>query len=336
MGAESSSNKPAEDRTRLVLSVVAPLFNEQDTVSELVRRVVQACRSLGVSFEFVVVNDGSTEETLPRLVALSRDTPELRVIALLRNFGHMPALSAGLSAARGDGVVVMDGDLQDPPELVPKLVAEWRAGADVVYGLRSERKEPIVRRAATAVFYWLLGLVSETKIPKQVGTFGLMDRRVVDVLNAMPETNRYFAGLRAWVGGKQSFVPYVREQRGKGESRVGFRGLCRLGRTALISFSKVPLRYASFFSLLCGFILFTIGVVAMAIRLFSNLAIPGWATYTTMIGMMGFVQSVVLAIISEYVAVIFDEVKGRPLFLIREEFAHGERQVPDEDSKRRE
>ena len=324
MAAESSSNKPAEDRPRPVLSVVAPLYNEQDTVSELVRRVVQACRALGVPFELVVVNDGSSDETLPRLVTLSRDTPELRIINLLRNFGHMPALSAGLCAAQGDAVVAMDGDLQDPPELIPKLVADWRAGADVVYGLRTGRREPILKKAATSAFYWLLGRVSETEIPKQVGTFGLMDRRVVDVLNGMPEIHRYFAGLRAWVGGKQSFVPYVREDRGKGRSRVGPRGLCRLARMALISFSKVPLRYASLFSLLCGFVLFAIGLFAIVVRLFSNLAIPGWATYTTMIGMMGFVQSIVLAMISEYIAVIFDEVKGRPLFLVREEFAHGE------------
>ena len=324
MVAESSANKCGEHRDRPVLSIVTPLYNEQDIVSELVRRVVQACRPLGVPFEFVVVNDGSTDETLPRLVALSQNTPELRIINLLRNFGHMPALSAGLSAAQGGGVIVMDGDLQDPPELIPKLVAEWRAGGDVVYGWRAERKEPMLKRAATSAFYWLLGLVSDTKIPKQVGTFGLMDRRVVDVLNAMPEIHRYFAGLRAWVGGKQSFVPYVREDRGKGDSRVGFRGLCRLARTALISFSKVPLRYASLLSLLCGFVLFSVGMYAIVVRLFSNLAIPGWATYTTMIGMMGFVQSIVLAMISEYVAVIFDEVKARPLFLVREEFAHGE------------
>jgi dolichol-phosphate mannosyltransferase len=307
-----------------VLSVVAPLYNEQDGASELAHRVVESCRPLGVPFEFLVVNDGSRDETLPRLIALSRELPEMRVINLLRNFGHMPALSAGMAMARGDAVVVMDGDLQDPPELIPKLVAVWRAGADVVYGLRTVRKEVLPKRMATAAFYWLLDLLAETKIPRQVGTFGLMDRRIADILINMPERTRYFAGLRAWVGGKQSFVQYERPERAHGQSRVGVVGLLRLARTALTSFSKAPLRCASLFSLFCGFVLLIIGTVAILIRLLSNLAIPGWATYTTLLGMIGFAQSVVLALIAEYVAVIFDEIKARPLFLVREEFAHGE------------
>lgn len=325
MAAEPNQIKPSESNIRPLLSVVVPLFNEAAVVSELVQRIRESCRALRVSFELVLVNDGSTDDTLPRLVRLSHDIPELRIINLHRNFGHMAALSAGLGVARGDAVIVMDGDLQDPPELIPKLFAEWRSGGfDIVYGLRTGRKEIWPIRVLTHVFYWLLAKISEANIPKDVGTFGLMDRRVVDVLNSLPEINRYFAGLRAWIGGRQSFVAYVREGRGHGKSRVGLRGLLRLARTALLSFSKVPLRYASILSLLCGLILFTIGTVAIFVRFFSNLAIPGWATYTTMIGMMGFVQSIVLAMIAEYVALIFDEVKARPLYLIREEFAHGQ------------
>jgi len=297
--------------TQPTLSIVIPLLDEEALVPELVGRVRESCRELGVPFEIVVVNDGSRDNTLGRLIEESRMVPELRVVDLFRNFGHMPALSAGVAAARGEAVVVMDGDLQDPPELIPQFVAEWRRGADVVYGLRTVRYESLLKRTAIRGFYFLLNRMAETKIPSQVGTFGLMDRRVVDVIVAMPERSRYFAGLRAWVGGKQAFVAYERPDR-KGESRVGMSGLFRLARTALISFSKVPLRYAALLSLLCGLVLFLVGAGATLIRLFTNLAIPGWATLTTLIGMMGFVQSLVLALLAEYVAVIFDEMKARP------------------------
>lgn len=306
------------------ISIVIPLYNEEDIVEELVERTAKACRMSGESFEIVIVNDGSDDDTLPKLIFLTGKMPELRVINLLRNFGHMPALSAGIAAARGRAVMAMDGDLQDPPELIPRFVDQWNEGADVVYGLRTGRKEPLLKRATIGLFYWLLTKTTDTKIPSQAGTFGLMDRKVVDVFNQLPERHRYFAGLRAWVGGKITHVDYERPDRTNGPSRVGGMGLFRLGRDAMISFSKVPLRYASLFSLSCGLIMFSVGAVAILIRIFTPLAIPGWATSTTLIGMMGFVQSIVLAILSEYVAVIFDEVKARPLYVVREEFARGE------------
>lgn len=321
------------DANGLQLSVVVPLYNEQEIVAELVRRIVESCRPLGLRFEVVVVNDGSHDNTLQALIGISLTVPELRVVNLLRNFGHMAALSAGLASAQGEAVVLMDGDLQDPPELIPSFVKEWQAGADVVYGLRVARHEAFAKRLLINGFYWLLGKVTETEIPKQVGTFGLMSRRVVDILNAMPERSRYFAGLRAWVAGRQAFVPYERPDREGGGSRVGAQGLFRLARVALISFSKVPLRYASMLSLFAGFALFVVGASAVLVKLFTNLAIPGWATSTALIGFMGFVQSLVLATIAEYVAVIFDEVKARPIFLIREEFAHGARRDYSESTK---
>lgn len=307
-----------------VISVVVPLFNEEEVLSELMRRVEESARSLQVPFEIVAVNDGSSDNTLPLLMEISRRLPELRIINLFRNFGHMPALSAGLSLAKGEAVVAMDGDLQDPPELIPQFVAKWRTGADIVYGLRTHREESFFQRKATALFYWLLAKLSERPIPKQAGTFCLMNRTTVDLLNRMPERDRYFAGLRAWVGGTQSFVTYERPPRAAGKSRVGTAGLIRLGKTALFSFSKIPLRYASLFSLLFGLALFVVGLTAIVKRLFTNLAIPGWATTTTLLGMIGFVQSLLWAIMSEYIATIFDEIKARPLFIVREEIVGGQ------------
>ncbi len=302
------------------LSVVIPLFNEADTVEELCERVVEACRAVGVAFEVVVVNDGSEDGTLEKLLKLASSHPELRVIDLMRNFGHMPALSAGLEKARGQAIVVMDGDLQDPPELIGALVEKWRAGAEVVYALRATRQEGFLLRVSTALFYRVLGLVTGRRIPAQAGTFGLMDRKVADALLRMPERNRYFAGLRAWAGGRQEFVTYDRPARASGRSRVGFLGLLRLSRTALLSFSTVPLRVSSLLALLTSAVLLSVGLVATVEKLFTSFAIPGWASTMVMIGTVGGVQSLVLFVLCEYVAVIFEELKQRPLYVVRAEF----------------
>lgn len=310
------------------LSVVFPVFNEEASVGELVSRVFEACKSIGVSWEVVAVNDGSTDATLERLVQHSTAHPELRVIDLFRNVGHMSALAAGVQCAHGKAVVVMDGDLQDPPELIPALFVQWKQGAEIVEAQRARRREGICQRFFSYLFYRLLSYVAETAIPKNVGTYCLLDRRVVDALNAMPERQRFFVGLRALIGGRRFTVSYDRPRRRYGKSRVGFRGLLRLARMALISFSKVPLRYASYLSLLTSFLFLCIGIVAVLIRLFTNLAIPGWATFATLIGFFGFVQSLVLAVMSEYIAVIFDETKDRPLFVIRREIRSGDSSVP--------
>ena len=322
-----STDPIPRDRAPKLLSMVAPVYNEVAIVEELVTRLAAAGAAAECPFEIVIVNDGSTDGTLARLVALSRSVPQLRVLDLARNFGHMPALDAGVRGARGDVVVVLDGDLQDPPELIPEMLERWREGLDVVYGLRTARGESLPRRLANAAFYRLLSRLADTEIPQQVGTFGLMDRWVVDALIAMPERSRFFAGLRAWVGGATGSVEYERPDRRDDRSRVGLGGLVQLARTALISFSKVPLRAAAGLSALAGFVLFCVGVSAIVIRLATDLAIPGWATSTTMIGMMGFVQGLALAMIAEYVAVIFDEIKARPLGLVRHEFRGGSRAV---------
>ena len=307
-----------------LLSVVAPVFNEEESVQELVSRIMKSCRTLNVPFEVVLVNDGSRDQTLERLILLSRTIPELRVLDLRRNYGHMPALSAGIFSAEGEAVVTLDGDLQDRPELIPELFARWRSGAEVVYALRTQREEPFLQKTATHLFYWILKKTSDPPIPAQIGTFGLMDRKVTQLIAGLPERSRYFAGLRAWAGGKEAFVPYIRPARACGKSKVGYFGLFRLARTALVSFSKLPLRYASLLSMCLAFVLLMVGVAAVGIRLFTDLAVPGWATYTGLLGLMGFVQSLVLAILAEYVAVIYEEIKGRPLYVVRQEFVGGE------------
>ncbi|PIP65274.1 glycosyltransferase [Candidatus Peregrinibacteria bacterium CG10_big_fil_rev_8_21_14_0_10_49_16] len=307
-----------------LISVVLPLFNEEESVDELIERTVRSCITLDMSFEIIAVNDGSTDATFQKLTALSAEYPEVRILDLFRNVGHMAALSAGLHHVHGKAVIIMDGDLQDPPELIPSFVEHWRNGeADIVCGKRAQRGEGRWYRLCSHVFYRLLSRASGAIIPEQVGTCCLLDRRVVDALDTFPEKQRFFAGLRAWVGGRQVFITYERLRRKYGYSRVGGRGLIRLARTAFISFSKVPLRYVSLFSLCAALLLFFVGVTAMGIRLFTDLAIPGWATFTMLIGFVGFVQSLVLAVMAEYIAVIFDETKARPLYLIRQEIRNG-------------
>jgi polyisoprenyl-phosphate glycosyltransferase len=316
-------NMRAKAEHSVLLSVVIPVFNEEEGVRELIERTTRSCRGVGSPYELIVVNDGSYDRTLPLLLALSREFHEVRVLDLNRNFGHMAAVTAGLSIAKGDAVAVLDGDLQDPPELIPELVQKWREGADVAYGLRVRRRESLPKRIAIHLFYRILEKVTEVPIPRQAGTFGVIDKNVVEILRAMPERNRFFSGLRAWAGGKQVSVIYEREKRKHGKSRVQLRGMMYLARTAIVSFSKLPLRFVSLFSLACGFILLLVGLGAIIEKLFTNLAIPGWATYTSLIGFVGFVNALVLAIMSEYIAVIYDEVKGRPLYLIRREFRLG-------------
>jgi len=315
------------------LSVVVPLYNEEGIVDELCARVLEACRGLGVPFEVLIVNDGSEDGTLAKLIAQAEAHPEVRVIDLMRNFGHMAALAAGLERAQGRAVVVMDGDLQDPPELIPQLVEKWRAGAEVVYAVRSSRQEGWLQRASTTLFYRVLAMATGRRIPQQAGTFGLMDRRVVEALNGMPERSRYFAGLRAWAGGRQELVPYDRPARASGQSRVGFLGLLRLSRTALLSFSTVPLRVSSLLALLTSAALLSVGLVATIEKLFTSLAIPGWASTMVMIGTVGGVQSLVLFILCEYVAVIFEELKQRPLYVVRGEYGAGDADRSCRDSE---
>jgi len=306
------------------ISVVAPVFNEEAGVNELVERVAKSCSDARENFEIIIVNDGSRDATLGRLIEASRSIPGLRVINLYRNFGPMAAVSAGISAARGNAVITIDGDMQDPPELIPKMVKLWRDGADVVYCERIERAENFVVRTLISAFYWLFERLSDTDIPKQAGTFGLMDRRVVDILVAMPERHRYLAGLRSWIGGRQEKLEYTREVRKFGTTQQGLRGLFSHARLGVVSFSKVPLRLASILSLLTSVMLLGVSLFAVAVRVGTDLAIPGWATYTALIGGMGFVQSLVLGVIAEYLGAIFDEVKARPVFLAKEEFVNGE------------
>ena len=285
-----------------VFSFVIPVLNEQETLPELARRLDPILDSLDGPSEVVLVDDGSTDASFEIMRSLSDADPRYVVVRLTRNFGHQMAISAGLEHASGDAVIIMDADLQDPPEVVLALVDKWREGFQVVYAVRDERTGESRTKLATARwFYRVLGRMSDVEIPRDAGDFRLVDRRVVDTVNAMPEHRRYLRGMFAWVGYDQVGVRYVREARHAGVTKFPMRRMLAFAADGIVSFVSV---------LAAGF-----GVVA---KIASFDVVPGWASIVVPMGIIGGVQLVVLGVIGEYIARIYDEVKQRPLYLVRE------------------
>ncbi len=302
-----------------VLSVVTPLYNEEAVTDELIRRIDAALRETNMPYEMVMVDNGSLDATPVILQKLKGEFPALRTHRLRRNFGHMPGLTAGLTLARGKAVVVLDGDLQDPPELIPALVEEWKKGAHVVHATRISTDDGLVKTMLTHVFNALMRRSAGIPYPRNIGSYSLLDRSAVLAVLSMPEAHRYFPAQRTWTGGRQVSVPYERNRRKAGRSRIGLRGLFRMGRSAIYGFSSKPLIGVAVFSFISACMMLIVGLSAIVIRSFTDLAIPGWATFTTLIGFLGFTQSLVLMMLAEYIAIIYDETKRRPLFLLEDD-----------------
>jgi polyisoprenyl-phosphate glycosyltransferase len=301
------------------LSIVIPIYNEEDTIAELHRRLLSVAAALNTSFEIIFVNDGSSDRSLEMLRETSTTNPQIKIIDLSRNFGHQAALLAGLSRASGQAIVMMDGDLQDPPELIPDLVALWRSGFDVVYAVRKNRKENLLMRGAYFVYYRVLQAVSYVPIPVDSGDFSLMDGRVARVIRGMPERNKFLRGLRAWAGFKQTRVEYDRPGRYAGETKYSFSKLVRLAFDGLIAYSYMPLRVAYLMGLLVSAGSFVLAIVYMLQRLFSAQPIPqGFTTLAVLMLFLGGVQLVCLGVLGEYIGRIYEEVKARPSYLERE------------------
>jgi dolichol-phosphate mannosyltransferase len=300
------------------LSIVVPFFNEEENVGELYRRLVAALDALWLSYELVFVNDGSGDRTPALLDELRFRDPRVEPLHLSRNFGHQPAISAGLAHARGQAVLIMDGDLQDPPEVLGRFIERWREGYEVVYAVRTQRKENIFKRAGYYLFYRLLRALSDLDIPLDSGDFCLMDRKVVDVLNHLPERMRFVRGLRTFVGFRQIGVTYPRAAREAGKPKYNLRALVGLAADGIISFSSLPLRLVSYLGLTSGGLamLLLIWLVVNAWK--TNQAPSGWATAIVVVLIMASVQLLSLGIIGEYVRRIFLEVKGRPTYIIRD------------------
>jgi dolichol-phosphate mannosyltransferase len=302
------------------LSVVIPVMNEEAVLRPLHARVTQVMERLGGRYELVFVDDGSRDTTLEMLRTLAAEDPHVRALTFSRNFGHQAAVTAGLRAARGAAAIVMDGDLQDPPEVIPELVERWQQGFDVAYAVRRKRKESFLKRKAYDVFYRLLRAIAYVELPVDAGDFALMDRRVVDVLNAMPERNRYVRGIRAWAGFRQVGVEYERAARDRGTSKYSLGRLVLLALDGLVSYSFAPLRLvanAGFFISTVAFLLIAYLIAASVLQ---GVAVAGWTSTVAIVLFLGGIQLVALGVIGEYVGRIFDEVKQRPVYIVREEF----------------
>ena len=271
-------------------------------------------------YELILVDDGSRDRTAEIIAELCADDSRVRAVHFSRNFGHQAALAAGLQHACGRGVVILDADLQDPPELIPELVARWRDGYQVVYAQRRKReREGVMKRGAAFLFYRTLKKLTRFEIPADTGDFCLMDRTVVDLLNAMPERNRYVRGLRAWVGFRQTAVPFDRPPRYAGEPKYTFAGSFGLAVNGILALSKFPLRVATYFGLLVSLASFLLGIWYIAQRLIGHVdQVRGWASTVVIVLFLGGVQLLTIGIIGEYLSRIYDEVKQRPLFVVRE------------------
>ena len=305
-----------------LVSVVAPVYNEEATVEEFYARV---CAALdGLPFELVLVDDGSSDGSALLLDRIAATDPRVRVVQLSRNFGHQTALTAGLDHAKGDAVVMLDADLQDPPELIPTMLDHWRAGCDVVYAVREHRAGESRFKLSTARwFYTLFDKLAQVELQPNSGDFRLLDRRPLDALLSMRERNRFLRGMTVWVGYTQTAVPYQRDPRYAGETKYTLSRMLKFSLDAISSFSHRPLQLAT----LLGFVISTLAFIAIPIVVVLRLLgsyLPGFSALTIVVLLLGGIELIAIGIIGEYVGRIYDEVKGRPLYLVR-----ATRNIPD-------
>ena len=301
-------------------SLIIPIYNEEETIPELYRRVSAVMDSLDDSVELILINDGSRDRSLKLMRELQERDARVCYISFARNFGHQAAVTAGLNFARGQVIVVLDADLQDPPELIPKMIESWQAGYHVVYAQRTKRKkESWFKRLTAYVFYRLLRRLADVDIPADTGDFCLMDRQVVEVLNSMPERNRYIRGLRAWIGFRQTAVKFERDPRFAGEVKYTFKKSLALAINSLVSFSKIPLRLSTYLGLFSALIALLMALLVLYWRLQQpDSPVTGLATILIAVFFLGSVQLISIGILGEYIGRIYEEVKGRPAYTIAE------------------
>jgi polyisoprenyl-phosphate glycosyltransferase len=305
--------------SRRVLSVVVPCVNEEAVLYETNLRIIAVLEQISPSFEIIYVDDGSTDSTPDLLREMQIHDERIRVIRFSRNFGHQIAITAGLEHARGNAVVILDADLQDPPEVIQEFFSKWLEGYDVVYGVRTQREGETVFKLWTAkLFYRLISHLSDTAIPLDAGDFRLMDRSVVDALLAMPERDRFVRGMVSWLGFSQVAVPYRRAARLAGNTKFSLFKMLRFAMDGVVSFSSLPLRLATWVGFAASGIALVEIVVALFDKFFTHGLVRGWTSTVIAIWFVGGVQLICLGIIGEYVGRIYGESKGRPLYVVRE------------------
>ncbi len=315
-------------------SIVIPIFNEEAVLPELWRQLSIVINQLDGICEVIFVDDGSSDNSYQILSELHRRHSEIKILRLSRNFGHQPALTAGIKNASGNAVILMDGDLQDSPQTILRFIDKWREGYDVIYAVREKRKESWLKRLAFVSFYRLLNFFSGQKLPLDAGIFSLMDRQVVEALCQMPERNRYLSGLRAYTGFKQTGIMVERGSRYKGQPKVTITKLFKLAFDGIFSFSIIPLRIATIFGFVSAIVAFVLGLIGLYFKLILGKTFLSWTYGLTTTFFMGGIQLIFLGIIGEYIGRIYDEVKQRPYYLIKETqgFSKSEQRIHEEIS----
>jgi dolichol-phosphate mannosyltransferase len=301
-----------------MISVVVPIFNEEENLPGLRERMTKALDSTDDSWELICVNDGSRDRSLPILREMHQQDPRIKVINLSRNFGHQPAVTAGIHHAHGDCVVLIDGDLQDPPEVIPQLVAKWKEGNQVVLAERSSRAEGGARGIGFRLFYPIFRRISDLPSAPDAGIFGLMDRRVIDEFNKLPERNRFIPGLRSWLGFTQGSVLYDRNERAHGKPKQTLRKLVRYAMDGMISFSYKPLRVATYLGFLVSIAAFGLGLFYVVTFFTMRKPVTGFTTTIVSVLFLGGVQLISIGILGEYIGRIYEEIKQRPLYVVQE------------------
>jgi polyisoprenyl-phosphate glycosyltransferase len=312
------------------LSVILPVLNEQEVLGELGRRLEQALKKLDVSWEVILVDDGSEDDSRELLEALCTGNHRFKLVALSRNFGHQYAITAGLDYARGEAVVIMDADLQDPPEVIGQMLERYREGFDVVYGVRSARRgEGLFKRASAAVFYRLLRAMTGVPIPLDSGDFRLLSRRVVLALRALRETHRFVRGMVSWVGFRQTAVLYERAERHAGQTHFPFRKMLRLALDGVTSFSALPLRMATWLGAIAGLIGVLVAAWAAYGKFVLEATIQGWTGIMVAVSLAASAQLMMIGVVGDYVGRIYEELKRRPLYIVEAEV--NATREPDDD-----
>lgn len=316
-------------RTKPVISVVVPIFNEEDVIPELYRRMTSVMDTvIGEPWEMICVNDGSRDQSAAMLRDLHERDPRIKLVNFSRNFGHQIAITAGMDYAQGEVVVIIDADLQDPPELIAEMMQKWREGYEVVYAVRADRTgESFFKLWTASAFYRLLRRITDVDIPLDTGDFRLMDQRVIHAMRRLREHHRFMRGLSSWVGFRQIGIPYRRSERFAGETKYPLRKMLRLTGDAITSFSYLPLRLSTYFGFTLAVISLLGILITVALRLSGNNAFYGQATTLVAVLFLGGIQLIFLGIIGEYLGRIYDEVKNRPLYIVAT--AHGFADVDD-------
>jgi glycosyltransferase involved in cell wall biosynthesis len=301
-------------------SLIIPIYNEEETIAEMYRRVSSVMDGLDGTSELILINDGSKDRSLLMLRELHNNDERVCYLSLARNFGHQVAVTAGLNFARGEAVIVLDADLQDPPELIPEMIELWQQDYQVVYAQRTKRlQESWFKRSTAFMFYRLLKLLADVDIPADTGDYCLMDRKVVDILNSMPERNRYIRGLRAWIGFRQTFVRFERDPRYAGQVKYTFSKSFSLALNSLVSFSRIPLRFSTYLGLFSAALSLFMAILVLYWRIHETKSpVTGFATIMIAIFFLGSVQLIGIGILGEYIGRIYEEIKGRPLYTVAE------------------